>query len=204
MEFGYIKGPLHDNPMRDDIPYPVPSNSTETTFCVLLEDMPNGHNSWAYATRYTWEGSVIGVVKLYNWGSPAGGTPGIIDGAKAGYWMTAEMQGSKWRFEQGPCISKCSTAATIDFTNPPDAFEDSAYTLSPDTANIVAGSYAKVSGPAWVSVNATNGDITGTPPPGSAGKVVVVIKGDGPKTGSTTGEVCVVTKAVEITISAGE
>ncbi len=198
----YIRQGLHQNPQRDDVPYPHPGASAKRTiFCTLLEDMPSGHESTAKALVHDWDGTIKQVIDLHNWGDPTVPAVGIIDGAQAGYWMTAEHMDGRWRYEQGPCVEACASAGSIDMSSVTGATEETPYSFTPASTNIDADTFALGYGPPWVTVAASNGEISGTPPAGSAGDVVVVVSGLSPKTGSLTGEYCTVSKAVTITIS---
>jgi hypothetical protein len=135
---------------------------SSTRFFTLLEDMPNGHGSHAAAAFYSWTGFIENG-DLYNWGDMSTSSEGILDGAKAGYWGTAELMFGRWRFEQGPCIEPSESEGVLSYpAELPKATLGSPYTTAPSQATSVSN--IQQSGlPAGLSVSSTTGIISGTP-----------------------------------------
>lgn len=176
------------------LPVLLGGGGLETKFFTLLEDMPSGHDVFAWAVLEDWEGNELQVAKLYNWSS-FGLNLGIIDGAQAGYWGTAEFQQGKWRFEQGPCILTCNTEGSIS-GDAPDGTVGEAYSFSPDITGMDADSLSGSRLPDGLSVG-TDGTISGTPT--EAGTFHVVILGTAPKIYDDG--TCTITKVFVITIA---
>lgn len=130
---------------------------------VLLEDMTAGHGSSARAQTYDWEQNELGKIDLYNWGKPSVAGGGFLDGVKAGYYGLAIQIEGRWAHAAGPCIDDflCSSSGTLSGT-PTDGEVNTAYAYAM-TASGLNTDIGASGLPPGLSINASTGNITGTP-----------------------------------------
>lgn len=156
---------FRESPYRDDTPWPTPGvgGGSRTEFYVLIEDMQSGHGGSAYANLYDWSRNEVGIDKIYNWGNPKNGGPGVLDGAKSGYWGLAISHRGNLTHLAGPCVDdyRCPSNGALSAT-PTSGIVGEAYSYTVVGSNI--NDDIAISGlPSGLSVNATTGAITGTP-----------------------------------------
>lgn len=185
--------------------YPNDDNGGGATrFCVLLGDMPSGHGSYTWGRFSEWDGTLIEDEKLYNWGNAANPSAGILDGARAGYWMTAELHDDRWRYESGPCPTYCFSEGSFLTESLIAGTVGEPYSANATGLNLDESGFGGDGLPDGLSIDST-GNITGTPT--AAGTSIVTITATAAKIGPAPvlpGEKCTITLAIELVINEPE
>ena len=157
----------------------------------LLEDMPSGHGSSAYASLRNWAGEVSKGF-IYNWNFSTSGE-GIIDTAKAGYGGLAIALFGRWAFVQGPCIPRCDSDGVIMPGTPPTGTAGVTYTGHTVGSSGLNDDLAITDLPPGLTDDG-DGVISGTPT--EAGTFYAIATGTAPKLGLGAAGDCTITRAV--------
>lgn len=163
--------------------------SGSSRFFVTLEDFVGDGPCWAKWVSRT-NNTSRGEFEIYSYDS-------ILDGAPAGYKCICEVIDGEWVLHFGPCFDPCSSSGSIG-GSPSDASVGDPYSFTPSSSNINAGSWSASGLPAGLSINATTGEISGTPTTG--GLYRVPVSGESAGTGDDTGSTCTVTVVFEISV----
>ncbi len=129
----------------------------------------------------------------------------LLDGARAGYkgdCFGHNTDDAYW-FTQGPCVTKCESAGKLNVGTAPEAKVGDAYTHTISGSGLNPNTYNATDLPPGLSIDASTGEITGTPT--QADTYYVTVTATSAKTGPgtvTPGSNCTLTQVLKITVKA--